>query len=127
MRRTGYADASLCANCHQEIAAKYAKTGMGMSFYRLRPAHVVEDFKSGKPFYHEASETYFAMIERGGRFYQRRYQIDFDGKETNVEEKQIDFVMGSGNHARTYLHLTSRGTLVSFRWDGTRRKAAIGG
>ena len=107
----GYADGSLCANCHQEIAAKYARTGMGRSFYRLRPAQVVEDFKAGKPFYHKASETYFAMIERGGRYYQRRWQIGFDGQETNLDEKQIDFVMGSGNHGRTYLHLSSRGTL----------------
>src|SRR5262249_5834790 len=38
-------------------------------------------------------------------------QIGFDGKETNVEEKQVDFVLGSGNHAKTYLHLTPRGTL----------------
>ena len=32
-------------------------------------------------------------------------------QRVNVEEKQIDFVMGSGNHAKTYLHLTPRGTL----------------
>ena len=51
------------------------------------------------------------MIERGGRTFQRRWQVGFDGKETNVEEKQVDFVMGSGNHAKTYLHLTARGTL----------------
>ena len=64
-----------------------------------------------KPYYHEASDSYFAMIERGGHTFQRRWQVGFDGKETNVEEKQVDFVMGSGNHAKTYLHLTPRGTL----------------
>ena len=51
------------------------------------------------------------MFERGGKYFQRRWQIGFDGRETNVEEKQVDFVLGSGNHARTYLHLTPRGTL----------------
>jgi hypothetical protein len=84
---------------------------MARSFYRLSPQNLVEDFKSGRPFYHEASDSYFAMTERGGKYYQRRWQRGFDGKETNVEEKQIDFVLGSGNHARTYLHLTSRNTL----------------
>ena len=46
------------------------------------------------------------MISRDGKYYQRRWQTGFDGKETNVDEKQVDFVVGSGNHARTYLHLT---------------------
>ena len=51
------------------------------------------------------------MIARDGKYYQRRWQIGFDGKETNVDEKQVDFVIGSGNHSLTYLHLTSRGAL----------------
>ena len=106
-----YVDPALCAACHGEIAARYRKTGMGRSFYRLQPANATEDFRSGKPFYHQASETYFAMIERDGRYYQRRWQIGFDGTQTNLDEKQIDFVMGSGNHGRTHLHLTSRNTL----------------
>jgi Flp pilus assembly protein TadD len=71
----------------------------------------VEDFHSGLPYYHVASDTYFNVFERGGKYFQRRWQVGFGGRETNVEEKQIDFVIGSGNHARTYLHLTTRGTL----------------
>ena len=40
---------------------------------------------------------------------------------------EIDFVMGSGNHVRTYLHRTSRGYAASnFRSPGMRRKADIG-
>jgi predicted CXXCH cytochrome family protein len=53
----------------------------------------------------------FAMMERGGAYYQRRWQKGFDGKETNVDEKRVDYVLGSGNHARTYLHRTDRGVL----------------
>src|SRR5271167_354738 len=30
----------------------------------------------------------------------------------NVEELQIDSIMGSGNHVRTYLHRESDGTLI---------------
>jgi predicted CXXCH cytochrome family protein len=52
------------------------------------------------------------MFEREGRFFQRRYQIGFDGKETNNVEKEIHYVVGSGNHARTYLSRTNRNTLV---------------
>ena len=31
---------------------------------QMTPAAAVEDFRPGKPFYHEASRSYFAMIER---------------------------------------------------------------
>ncbi|HKE30062.1 MAG TPA: tetratricopeptide repeat protein [Bryobacteraceae bacterium] len=84
---------------------------MGRSFYRMTSQTAVEDFKSGLPFYHPPSDTYFDIFERSGKYFQRRWQKGFDGRETNVDEKQIDFVLGSGNHGRTYLHLTPRGTL----------------
>jgi predicted CXXCH cytochrome family protein len=106
-----YVDAAVCARCHGEIANHYRKTGMGRSFYRLSPANAIEDFTPGKTYYHEASGSYFAMIERDGKYYQRRWQKGFDGRETNVDEKQVDFVMGSGNHVRAYLHRTGRNTL----------------
>ena len=83
---------------------------MGRSFYRMTPDRVVENFKA-KPFYHQLSSSYFTMILRDGKYFQRRWQTGPDGKETNVDEKQVDFVVGSGNHARTYLHLTNRNTL----------------
>jgi len=106
-----YVDPAVCGQCHAGKARTYRQTGMGRSFYRLTAETAVEDFKSGLPFYHPASDTWFNMLVRGGKYLQRRWQIGFDGRETNVEEKQIDFVLGSGNHARTYLHLTSRGVL----------------
>ncbi len=106
-----YADPALCVNCHRAIAGNFRKTGMGRSFGRLPSGNTLENFTSGKPFYHKASDTYFAMIQRGGDYIQRRWQIGFDGAETNIEEKRVDYVMGSGNHSRTYLHLTSRNTL----------------
>ena len=106
-----YADPAVCETCHRDIAVSYHETGMGRSFYRLSAETAIEDFAPGKPFYHEASHTYLAMIERGGKYYQRRWQLGFDGRETNVDEKQIDYVLGSGNHSRTYLHLTLSNTL----------------
>jgi Flp pilus assembly protein TadD len=106
-----YIDSVICSNCHQAIAASFQKTGMGRSFSRFTPAHALENLKSAKPFYHQASDTYFAMLQRGQETFQRRWQIGFDGKETSLEEKRVDYVMGSGNHSRTYLHLTSRNTL----------------
>src|SRR5713101_1270721 len=94
--RVEYVDPRLCANCHAGIAANFRETGMGKSFSRLPVKNTLEDFTPGKPFYHKASDTYFSMIQRGGEYFQRRWQIGFDGSETNVEEKRVDYVMGSG-------------------------------
>lgn len=104
-----YVDSALCVDCHGGIAKTYKLTGMGRSFSRWTASEV--DRFTGKAFHQEASDSYFAMVERGGKVFQRRWQMDAAGKETNVDEKQVDYVIGSGNHARTYLHLTNRNTL----------------
>lgn len=83
---------------------------MGRSFFRPAQDNTIEDFEHGT-FYHAKSRTWFEMVRRGDRYFQRRYQIDVDGKQTNVEEKSVDFVLRSGSHSRTYLHLTSRNIL----------------
>jgi len=106
--QNAYVDAAVCAACHADKAAGFQKTGMGRSFARVLSENTPE---FGKPFYHKASESYFSMIKRDGKVYQRRWQIGFDGKETNVDEKQADYVVGSGNHSFTYLRLASRGAL----------------
>jgi predicted CXXCH cytochrome family protein len=85
---------------------------MGRSFYTPTPANTTGIGKKAVSFYHKASDSYFTVFERDGRFYEGRHQIGFGGRETNIEEKQIDYVVGSGDHARTYLSRTSRNTLV---------------
>jgi len=107
----GYVDSHLCANCHQAVWESYQRTGMGRSFYRPASQNMSEDW-ARNTYYHQASDTYFAMIRRDRRYFQRQYQIGLDGHETNTLEKEIDFVVGSGNHSKTYLHRASANTLV---------------
>jgi tetratricopeptide (TPR) repeat protein len=111
----GYAqaptDSNVCASCHPKEARAYRSTGMAGSFYRPTPENTIEDY-SKSAFYHEPSGTHYEMIRRDGRYFQRQYIVDFDGKPANVVENQIDFVLGSGNHARTYLHRTAAGALL---------------
>jgi predicted CXXCH cytochrome family protein len=109
---SGYLPGDACGGCHADVYETYRHTGMGRSFYRLQPGNVVEDFSEHNSFYHEASDRHYQMIQRDGRYFQRRYQIGRDGVETNVIEKEIDFVVGSGNHSRTYLHQAGTGGLV---------------
>jgi predicted CXXCH cytochrome family protein len=101
-----------CAGCHQGIWETYQRTGMARSFYRPYEAAAVEDYTKNNTYYHEPSNSYFTMLQRDGKYYQRRYQLGPDGKQTNILEKQIDYVMGSGLHARAYLNRTAHNTLV---------------
>jgi tetratricopeptide (TPR) repeat protein len=110
-RNGNYVDGRVCASCHPAIDRSFRLTGMGRSFSGARPVNTVDNGLAKNPFYHKASDTWFTMAVREGRYLQRRYQIGFDGKETNIDEKSMDFVMGSGNHVRTYLHQTAAGAL----------------
>ncbi len=105
-----YANPKLCASCHPAIAKTYKQNGMGRSFSAPRPEILIEDFT--RNYYHPASNTYYQMLNRNGVLIQRRYQLGFEGKETNVDEKQIDYIVGSGNHMRTYVHRNADGTLL---------------
>ncbi len=84
---------------------------MARAFHRVGGINAVDDPAPGKPYYHEASDNYFTMLDKNGELFQRRWQIGPDGKETNVDEKRVDYILGSGNHARTYLHLTGKNVL----------------
>src|SRR5580765_160722 len=61
-----YVDPAVCSRCHEGIAATFAKTGMGRSFYRATSPKLAEAVKNG-PYFHEASHTYFETIERAGK------------------------------------------------------------
>jgi predicted CXXCH cytochrome family protein len=90
-----------CRECHSDIYRTYLETGMGRSFARVRSVPSLEGF------FHAASDRYYRVIEREGKwFLQRR------GGEANVMEKQIHYFIGSGNHARTYVHRAENGTLL---------------
>jgi Tfp pilus assembly protein PilF len=107
-----FVDPAVCATCHQEIEMTYRLTGMGRALYRPAAANTVEDYKKHNTYYHAASDRYYEMFERDGKPYQRRYQVGYGGARTNVVETSVDYVIGSGNHARSYLHRTAEGKLV---------------
>src|SRR5215471_14297921 len=102
----------ICAGCHRDVWEAYRRTGMGRSFDRPSPENVPEDLTGKSTYYHQPSDSYFTMLRRDGKYYQQRYQIDSTGQQVNVMEKQIDYIMGSGNHSRAYLHRTAGDMLV---------------
>jgi Flp pilus assembly protein TadD len=107
-----YADPATCEQCHDTEASGYARTGMAHAFSQPEATDTVESPAKDRQFYHAASGTYYELTQRDGKYYQLRWQKGFDGNPDNVEELKIDFIMGSGNHVRTYLHREPDGTLI---------------
>jgi len=107
---SGYADDAVCGNCHADRAKTYAHVGMARSFTSPHSDVFIEDFDA-PPFFHDRSKQYFEMRRRGDAVLFRRYQLAADGAPVHVFEQQVDWILGSGNHARTYLYRTPGGEL----------------
>lgn len=106
----GYIDDVLCGNCHADRAATYQHVGMARSFYKPRASNAIEDFEA-PPFFHERSGQYFEIRRRGDDLLFRRYELATDGAPIHVFEQKVDWILGSGNHSRTYLYRTPGGDL----------------
>ncbi len=107
---SGYADDAACGGCHADVAKTYQHVGMARSFYRPRAEVLVENFEA-PAYFHARSQQYFEMRRRGDDVVFRRYQLAGDGAPIHVFEQKVDWILGSGNHARTYLYATPGGEL----------------
>jgi len=108
----GFVDDSACASCHAAIATSYREKGMARAFRRPRPENpenTIEDF-SAPPLLHSLSGQSFQMTRRDGKLVFRRWQNDGEGN-INVFEAPVDWILGSGDHARTYLYQTPAGEI----------------
>ena len=106
---SGYLDSSICAQCHREIAESYSRTGMGRSF-RLASGDVVLPEFASEAFTHVGSGERFSLARRSGKYFIRR--DDESGK--NSLELSVEYVIGSRDHAGSYLHRTADNKLVQF-------------
>lgn len=109
----GYLDDKACALCHTDLSASFEKKGMGRSFRRPRPEGPEEDTEdfSAPPFVHAPSGQSFQMVRTGDRLIFRRWQTDGEGKPIHLFERDVDWILGSGDHSRTYLYGTAGGEL----------------
>ncbi|HVR40506.1 MAG TPA: tetratricopeptide repeat protein [Thermoanaerobaculia bacterium] len=102
---SGYVPDAECTSCHSGIARSYQNVGMSRSFYRPRPETNIEDFDA-PPFHHEKSKQWMELKWRDGKLVFRRWT-----DPSTVFEQPVDWILGSGNHARTYLYATPSGEL----------------
>jgi predicted CXXCH cytochrome family protein len=106
----GYVEDRACATCHTDLADSYRHKGMARAFFRPRPETDIEDF-SARPFFHEPSSQHLQIVRQGERLVFRRWQTDAQGKPIHLFERDVDWILGSGNNARTYLYRTEGGEL----------------
>ncbi|MEM1043569.1 MAG: tetratricopeptide repeat protein [Bacteroidota bacterium] len=97
-----YVGDEACASCHEDLYTSYQSHGMAQSLYALTPDRAVERY-GGAALYHEASGFYYRVYEREGVFFQEEYRQGPGGRKTHQLVRQMDFVVGSGTAARTYL------------------------
>ena len=73
---------------------------------RLRT--MIEDYEKNNSFFHEKSEFHYTMLERGGRYFQRRSLKNKQGEPVHVHEEEITYILGSGDHARSLFSSSSQ-------------------
>src|SRR6185295_527944 len=76
---------------------------------------------------HAPSRQYFQIARRGDGLVFRRWQQDAAGHEVRVWETGIDWILGSGNHARVYLYRTPDGSLfqLPLAWYSQEKRWAM--
>ena len=97
-----YVGDGACQQCHADLAASYAQTGMGRSLSRFDPATAPERFGpdgAGPAVCADDGYCYRAFV-RGDTLFQRETRPDTPGYERT---HAVDYVVGSGNATRSYL------------------------
>jgi len=106
----GYIEDRHCGTCHVSHYEGFQSVGMAQAFKRPAEARPVETF--GETYFHEASQRYYEIRQGDdGALTFRRYQRDGDGGIVHLIEIPVDWVLGSGNRARSYLYQTDWGEM----------------
>jgi hypothetical protein len=106
----GYVPDQVCRGCHAGLYTSYQEVGMARSFYRPSPERRGEDF-TAPSYYHAPSQQYLQIVPRGDGLVFRRWRMGTWGEPVHLFEQPVDWVLGSGHHARTYLYRTPDGAL----------------
>lgn len=106
----GYVSDEQCASCHLGLYLSYQHIAMARTFSRPTPENVIEDFENNR-LYHEPSKRHYELTFDDGTFLMTRYQVDDEGRRVNEIEQRIDWIVGSGDHGRSYLFRNPAGEL----------------
>ena len=105
-----YVPDNQCADCHRDLWDSYQQLGMANSAYPFAATKAIEDFDNGH-LYHAPSNKHYEMSVEEGQFVMTRYREGADGSRTAVIKRSVDFIIGSGNHSRTYVYRDPSGAM----------------
>jgi len=118
--------AAACAMCHAKIAEHFQHNAMFRSFGPLTRAEPVETYDEVEISPRGSSQSY-RVVRREGRLYQQGIERSEAGQEVRRFELEATHTIGSGQHARTYLHLDEAGELIELplTWYTQERRWAM--
>lgn len=98
---TAYAGDAACASCHARETTAYRQHAMAQSFHRWTPATRVESTLV-RPLHNAPTGFSYTVVQQGDRLYQVELLTAPDGRRIHELRHRIDYVMGSGQVARSY-------------------------
>lgn len=93
-----------CYPCHRSTSRYWRKAQMSRSMEIMSDTNIVEIYPQIKPVYDKINDYYYDMIKKGGKFYQREYRKNIEGKIIHERLMQAEYSMGSGNNLRMYFY-----------------------
>ncbi|MFM9116250.1 MAG: hypothetical protein ACKOU6_08830, partial [Planctomycetota bacterium] len=97
----GFTGSATCAECHAEIAEKFARHPMGRSFARVTDAEPVEKYEETE-FSPPGPRSY--RVERDGeQVFHHERMVDAAGEAIYDQRVPVRYALGSGQHGRSYL------------------------
>ncbi|MEZ4432537.1 MAG: tetratricopeptide repeat protein [bacterium] len=110
----------VCADCHPDQTFGFLETGMGRSLYRPTARPPIEDFTPEKATvtHPHSGLRYRAYVDADGRWWQEETMPGTDYRRA----LEVQWVVGSGNHTRSYLGVVE-GEVVELplTWYSRRR------
>jgi Tfp pilus assembly protein PilF len=98
-----------CRPCHAAIDASYGGSAMARTF--STDIGAVGDWDRRNTYFHSSSDRWYRLFRKDGVYYVRRWQRGYRDAETNVFEACIEYAVGSGAHARSFLYKAQDGRL----------------
>lgn len=98
---TAYVGDAACTSCHARETSVYRTHAMAQSFHRWTPATRAESTLD-TPLRNAPTGLSYTVAEKGGRLYQIERIAGPQGQRLHELARRMDFVMGSGQVARSY-------------------------
>ncbi|MEM6327157.1 MAG: tetratricopeptide repeat protein [Bacteroidota bacterium] len=115
-----YVGSASCASCHEEIYTSYQAHGMANSFYPV-DTEAAQAWTTSDLIPSPSSPYAYRVLQSDGQWVQEEALLGDDRQPIARQTRTMDFVVGSGNAARTFLSQDTTGRLyqLPLTWYAT--------